>query len=69
MNWIELINEIVDCDKSMSWIASQLDVSPATIRALRDGRNLQPQYPTGAALIALHKRVMRRKYPKIDTAA
>lgn len=60
VDWPSLMGDMMARGYSMTWIASELDVAPATIRALRDGRNLQPQYPTGVALVALHKKIMRR---------
>lgn len=68
MNWTQIIEDITKRGYTMANVARLIGVEPVTIQALRHGRSANPQWPTGDALIRLHKKVMR-KYPKVDTVA
>lgn len=68
MNWTKIIDELRQRGYTMVDIARAIGVEPTTIQAIRGGRNQNPQWPTGDALIRLYKKAMR-KYPRIDDAA
>lgn len=60
MNWKTLIADLVAAGITQPQIAKQCGCSQATVSELANGVTLQPRYPLGAALVALHKRKCKR---------
>lgn len=60
MDWKQLIADIVATGITQPQIAKQCGCSQATVSELATGVTTQPRYPLGAALVALHKRKVRR---------
>lgn len=61
MNWTALIKELTARGCGYQKIAEHCGTSRGTIYDLESGRSGEPRYGLGAALVDLHKRVMRRK--------
>lgn len=50
-------------------IAAECDCSEAALAELASGRTREPRYSTGAALKALHARVVPREYGNSEVSA
>jgi hypothetical protein len=57
----QLTSDLIDRGWSIGRIAQKVEATPGAIRALADGRNKYPRYPTGAALVDLERRTRPRK--------
>ena len=69
MKWKTIIDDLIDCGYTQASLGRELGITGEAVRALTINADQEPRYKTGAALIALHKKALRRKYPRIDTAA
>jgi predicted XRE-type DNA-binding protein len=69
MNWNQLIKDIQDTGFSQVQIATHCGCGQATISELARGITVQPSYAIGQALVALHKRVLRKVKAKSATQA
>lgn len=56
MDWKSLIADLKELGYSQPRIAAECDCGQATVNELATGKTLQPRYPLGVALTALHKR-------------
>ena len=63
MNWKTLIDEIRTRKLTLQQIADEVGMSKGAVHDLTTGRGKSVIYETGVQLVALHKRVMRRKVP------
>lgn len=61
MNWQNIISEMQARQVRQSAMAAECKCSQALISALLTGAKANPSYTIGTALLAMHKRVMRRK--------
>jgi DNA-binding Xre family transcriptional regulator len=61
MNWKTLIDEIRARKLTLQQIADEVGMSKGAVHDLTTGRGKSVIYETGVRLVALHKRVMRRK--------
>lgn len=61
MVWSELISDLVQRGYTTTDIGSGCGVTGAAIRALIINAGQEPRWITGDRLIALHKKVMRRR--------
>jgi len=68
MKWKTLIEDLLKRGYTQASLGRELEITGEAVRALTINFDQEPRYKTGAALIALHKKAMR-KYPKIDAAA
>ena len=68
MNWKTIVEDLLKRGYSMASLGREIGVTGEAMRALRINLDQDPRYSTGAKLLELHKKAMR-KYPKIDTAA
>lgn len=60
MNWTNLIQDLLDAGMTQAEIAEKCDTGQSHISCLYRGERKCPNYDLGEALVALHKRVMRR---------
>lgn len=56
----ELIRKIQSRGKSLGWIAERCECAPSTIGMLATGKNTEPRYSLGQALLQLEVRTRRR---------
>ena len=61
MNWQTLITELQEAGLTQVQIAEKCNSKQSTISDLLRGDGRAPRYALGASLVALHKRVTRRK--------
>jgi hypothetical protein len=61
MNWQEMLQQIRDSGLQVTEIAAKCDASRTAISDLLHGHNAEPKYHLALAIIALHKRVKRRR--------
>ena len=60
MDFKQLIADLMAAGISQPQIAKQCGCAQATVSELASGVNKQPRYTLGAALVALHKRKIKR---------
>lgn len=63
MNWKNLIADLIASGLTQMQIAEKAGCKQASISDLSTGKTNQPSYAIGSALVAMHKRAMRRKQP------
>jgi predicted DNA-binding protein YlxM (UPF0122 family) len=62
--WQEMIQDLRDHHLKFREIAAELEISNGAVHDLLTGRSSQPTGNVALKLIALHKKVMRRKIPE-----
>lgn len=60
MDWKKLIADLMAAGITQPQIAKRCGCSQATVSELATGVTVQPRYPLGAALVALHKTTTKR---------
>ena len=64
MDWTKLIADLCGTGMTQPQIATAIGCSQASVSEMANGITKNPKYSIGAALISLHKRVMRRERSK-----
>ena len=60
MDWKTIIKEIQDCGLTQNQIKAACGCSQSLISAIATGTKGNPSFATGQAMIALHKKVVRK---------
>ena len=61
MNWTQLIKDLLERGHTYRTIGEAAGMTSENIRALERNVRQQPRWPAGQAIIALHKRAMRKR--------
>ena len=64
MNWKKIIRDLQAAGITQVQIAERCNCAQTTISDIVNGRTEQPSYSIGAALVALHKAVLRGTAPE-----
>jgi transcriptional regulator with XRE-family HTH domain len=61
MNWQEVIGDLVAAGMTQEDIAKDANCSQAFVSDLKNGHRKDCRYEVGAALVALHEKVLRKQ--------
>lgn len=61
MNWKKIIQDLIETGHTFNGLGRKVGITGAGVRALTINAGQSPRWETGDALIALHKKAMRKK--------